>query len=428
MPPTSDLEAGVLAAIDDEQILRDLTDLVAIPSVDGTPAEAAAQRWCAERLEEIGLDVDLWEIDLREETSQPDFPGMEVERTEALGCVGVLGDPTSTPALALCGHTDVVPPGDLGLWPDRDPFTLRVDDDARAWGRGTCDMKAGLIAAIAAARALQRSGVTLVRPLAVHCVSGEEDGGLGAYATLRRGHRADTCVIAEPTAGTIIPANAGSLTFRLDVTGLATHGSTRSRGVSAIEKFEVVHRSLRDLEASRNIDRPALFAHLDLPWPLSVGTVRAGDWASTVPDQLTATGRYGVRTGETLDEATAAFEDAVSTACEGDPWLRDHPVKVTWDGGRFAPGELPDGHGLADVTSTAVADVLGDVPERLGGPYGSDLRHYAGADVATLQYGPGDVRFAHAVDEHVPLDEVFACARIYALTVLRSCGVASADA
>ncbi|MGH8826311.1 MAG: M20/M25/M40 family metallo-hydrolase, partial [Jiangellaceae bacterium] len=334
-------EAAVLDAIDDDEIVRDLAELVAVPSVDGAPGERAAQQWCADRLTELGLRVDCWEIDLDAAQHHPDYPGMEVERSVAtggaLGCVGVLGDEAVTPALALCGHTDVVPPGDPALWP-RDPFTMHVEDDGVAWGRGTCDMKAGLVAAIGAVAAVRRSGVELAAPLAVHCVSAEEDGGLGAFATLRRGHTASTCVIAEPTSGDIVRANAGSLTFRIEVPGRATHGSTRTRGVSAIEKFEVIHRALHDLEAARNAEKPDLFAHLDLPWPLSVGVVSAGDWASTVPDRLVAEGRYGVRPGESLEVAVAAFEAAVSRAAADDPWLADHPVRISWPGGRFAPG------------------------------------------------------------------------------------------
>ncbi len=416
-------ESAVLEAIDTDEIVRDLTDLVAIPSVDGAPAELDAQQWCVDRLRGLGLDVDDWEIDVAEAQRQPDFPGMEVDRASALGCVAMLAaDTGGTPALALYGHTDVVPPGDLDLWVDRDPFRMRIDGEGIAWGRGTCDMKSGLVAGIAAIAAVRRSGVSLARPLAVHAVSGEEDGGLGAYATLRRGHRADACINAEPTSDTIVTACAGALTFQLEVSGLATHGSARTHGVSAIEKFELVHRALRDLEARRNADVPALFEHLDLAWPLSVGTVSSGDWASTVPDRLVASGRYGVRIDETVPDAIAAFESAVAEACAADPWLSAHQVTVTWPGGMFAPGSLPDGHELLDSVRDAVRDVTGIAPSPFGGAYGSDLRHYARAGIPTLQYGPGSFRFAHAVDEHVALDDVFACARVYALMAVRACG------
>jgi len=324
------------------------------------------------------------------------------------------------PALALAGHTDVVPPGDVALWPGGDPFTMRVEGSTLR-GRGVCDMKGGIAAVLGAVSAVQRCGIELTRPLAVHLVSSEEDGGVGTFAMLRRGHRAEACVIAEPTSHAVIPANAGSLTFRLEVPGLATHGSTRSRGVSAIEKFEVVHRVLRDLEATRNAEVPRLFAHLDIAWPLSVGIVAAGDWASTVPDRLVAQGRYGVRPDETVADARHAFEAAVAAACAADPWLTEHPVGVSWPGGVFAPGALADGDPFLDEVRRAVVDAGALDPPVLGGPYGSDLRHYAAAGVATVQYGPGDVRHAHAIDEQVEIDDLVACARAYGLLILGRC-------
>ncbi len=416
----SEVERRVLAASDDERIVDDLRALVRIPSVDGTTAEGDVQAWCADRLSRLGLIVDNWRIDLPAVTAAPEFPGMEVARDQAWGCVGVLGG-DGTPGLILNGHVDVVPPGDLAQWPDGDPYSARISDGIM-WGRGTCDMKAGIAAFLGAVRAVVASGIELRKPLAVHTVVGEEDGGLGTFATLRRGHGGAACVIAEPTAGTVIPANAGSLTFRLEISGLASHGSTRTRGVSAIEKFEVVHAALIDLEAERNRAPHPLLEHLDLAYPLSIGMVRSGDWASTVPDLLVAEGRYGVRLGEPVEDALAALEQAVAAACEKDDWLRDHPVKVTWPGGVFASGLLPEGDPLLDDTLRAVVDAGAGAPEVRGGPYGSDLRQYTAAGVPTLQYGPGDVRYAHASDEHVALAEVLHCARVYALLAVRRCG------
>ena len=405
--------------IDSDEIVATLNDLVKIPSVDGTPAELDVQRWCGSHLHDLGLEVDCWDIDVAAAMRDDDFPGMEVERSAAIGCVGVLGPAGETPALALYGHTDVVPPGDPARWTG-DPFVLRVED-GWAWGRGTCDMKGGVAAILAAVQAVRRSDLPLRRPVAVHLVSAEEDGGLGAVATLRRGHTAEACISAEPTGGAVIPANAGSLTFRLEVAGLATHGSTRTRGVSAIDKFELVHTALRSLEADRNATSAPYFDHLDLPWPLSLGIVSSGDWASTVPDRLVAEGRYGVRIDETVADAITAFVAAVSGACESDPWLRDHPVQVTWPGGRFTPGRLAPDHPLLDLVSNEVEVRTGRRPAALGGPYGSDLRHYIAAGIPTVQYGPGDAQHAHASDEHVAVDELVTCARVYAGMILHAC-------
>ncbi len=159
-------------------------------------------------------------------------------------------------------------------------------------------MKAGVAANLAVAQALHRSGVRLERRLALHSVVSEEDGGLGAFATLRRGHAGEVAVITEPTSGRVVTANAGALTFRLEVPGRAAHGSTRLEGVSAIDAFFPVHVALRDLEARRNVDIDPLFSNTPLPYGISVGTVQAGSWASSVPDLLVAEGRMGVRLGE----------------------------------------------------------------------------------------------------------------------------------
>ena len=71
-----------------------------------------------------------------------------------------------------------------------------------------------------------------------------------------------------------------------------------TEGVSALEAFWPVHLALRELEARRNTDRHPLFGDNPLPYGISVGTVRSGDWASSVPDLLVAEGRMGVRLGE----------------------------------------------------------------------------------------------------------------------------------
>lgn len=419
--PQSVQESRALAAIDPRDILSDLRELVGIPSVGGTQGEHDAQHWCADKLAELGHRTDHWRIDLAELMTQEGFPGQEVDREAAYGCVGVSGD--GEPALVFSGHTDVVPPGDLDRWPDRDPYALRVVDGIAA-GRGSCDMKGGMAAIFGALRGIRAAGFAFRRPLAVHTLAAEEDGGLGAFATLRRGHRGSACVIAEPTGGTIVSANAGSLTFRIEVTGQATHGSTRYRGVNAVEKLSTLLPTLRELEARRNADPDPLVAHLEVPYPLSIGVVRAGDWASTVPDLAIAEGRYGVRIDEDIATAKADFVETLTRACAEDPWLAKHPLRVSWPGGIFASGRLPNGHPLLEQTTAAVEDAGSSRPEALGAPYGSDLRHYASAGIPTLHYGPGDVRYAHAHDEHVPVAELERAARAFALLAIRRCGIA----
>ncbi|SNS76786.1 acetylornithine deacetylase [Geodermatophilus pulveris] len=416
-------EARVLAAVDEVAAVALLRELVAVPSVGGSPAECEVQHLVADRLEQLGLVVDRWPIDLAAAATAPDAPGQEVRRTEAWGVVGTApAAEDGLPALVLSGHTDVVPAGDRSLWP-ADPFDPRVAGGA-VHGRGSCDMKAGVAAVLAALAAVRAAGVRLARPVAVHAVVGEEDGGLGAWATLRRGHRGEVCVIPEPTAGAVVTANAGALTFRLEVIGHAAHAAHRHRGVSAVELFERVHAGLRAFEAERQAGADPRFGGAPYPYGISIGRVQAGEWASSVPDRLVADGRYGVRLGEDVAAARAALEARLAALCTSDPWLADHPVRLTWTGGAFASGALPAGHPLLPAVQRAVGDTGVGVPPERAIPAGSDLRLYAAAGVPTLHYGPGDLQLAHGPQERVPIGELVTAARAFALLTLRTCGVA----
>lgn len=379
-----------------------LAELVRIPSVGGSQGEVLIQARLAGLMRSAGLEVDHWPLDLGGLTARPDFPGMEAPRTQAWGLVGRLPGTGGGRSLMFDCHVDVVPPGDLSAWTD-DPFSGKVDGD-RLFGRGSCDMKAGLAAAVTAVLSLRDA-----RPrgdVLIACVVGEEDGGLGTYALLDRGWRADACVIPEPTGLAVVPAAAGALTFRLRVPGRAAHAARRGTGVSAVEKFLPVFAALRSLEARRNASVDPLFDRWDLAYPIEVGTVVAGDWASSVPGELIAEGRIGVALDEPPGQARRALEEAVAAACAGDPWLAAHPVTVEWWGGQFLPARTGDEPFVKAVTAAAG----GDAPQ-WAAPYGSDLRLLTAAGIPTVQYGPGDVDLAHGPDEHVRLSEAREAAR-----------------
>jgi len=420
------LKANVLAYLDDHaaDIVHDLSAFVRVPSISGTDEENSVLAGLAGRIDAAGIESDHWPIPLAETFAAADFPGAEVERSEAWGLVGRIAGSGDGPSLMLNGHVDVVPPGDVLAWPREDPFDGAVGAD-RLHGRGSCDMKGGLIASVWAAQALVATNVRLRGELLLACVVGEEDGGLGTYATLRRGWRADACVIPEPTSLDLVPANGGALTFRLHLSGLAAHASRRSAGVSAIEKFWPVFAALRALERVRNVDADPLMARWDIPYPIEVGQVRSGDWSSSVPDRLVAEGRYGVCLDETPEAARRVFTDAIAAACAGDPWLRDHPVRVEWWGGQFAASRTAAASPILAEVATAHSFVSAHPQQRWGAPFGSDLRLMNDiGGVPTVHYGPGDVTLAHGPNESVPIAEVLTAARVLAVLAINHCGVA----
>jgi acetylornithine deacetylase len=422
MPDLTSAETRALDAVDEQWLVDRLCRLIEIPSVGGTAAECEIQHVLADWLDDLGCDVDRWAIDLSAAATEPGAPGQEVDRTEAWGVVGTSSaEEDGVPALVLSGHTDVVPPGDLALW-DGDPFVPRILDGA-VHGRGACDMKAGVVASLGALAAIRAAGVELVRPLAIHGVVGEEDGGLGAWATLRRGHLGELCVIPEPSANAVVTANAGALTFRLEVTGRAAHAAMREQGVSAVELFAHVHAGLQEFEAERQRGADPRFMAAPFPYGISIGRVHAGDWASSVPDRLVAEGRYGVRLGEPVAAAQEAFAARLTAICAAHPWLVEHPVRLTWTGGAFASGELPTGHPLLPAVRQAVTDAGGGLPPERAIAAGSDLRQYAAAGVPTLHYGPGDLNLAHGPSERVPVAELGTATRAFVLLALRTCGI-----
>ena len=421
---TVDWRARVLEQVDlDEQaMVQAAAALVRVPSVSGADAEHEVQADLARLLAHDGLEVDHWRLPLADLAAHPDFPGVEVHRTEAWGLVGRLPGRGDGATLLLEGHIDVVPPGDLDAWTEA-PFSGWVDGST-LHGRGACDMKAGVIAARWAVRALRASQVPLRGDVLLATVAGEEDGGLGSFGLLQRGWRADACVVPEPTSLDLVPACAGALTFRLRIRGLATHASRRTDGVSAVEKLGPVLAALRALEAERNAEVDPLLRRWAIAYPIELGTVQAGDWASTVPDLLVAEGRIGVALDEPLTAARSALESAMAEASTADPWLRAHPVEVEWWGGQFASGRLPRGSDLVERVGCAHGHTATTIPDVWDAPYGSDLRLLSGlGGIPTLHYGPGDAALAHAPNESVPLAEMATTARTLALLALDICGV-----
>ncbi len=413
--------ADALSSVTADRLVALVQDLVRIPSVTGSAAESEAQHLLAGWMRDAGLETDLWQVDLPAVTADPAFPGMEAPRDEAWGLAGSFGG-TDGPTLVLNGHVDVVPTGDLAAWTVA-PFGGAVRGD-RVYGRGTCDMKGGLACQLIAVAVLREAGVRLRGRVLLESVVGEEDGGLGTFATLRRGYVGDLAVVCEPTSTALVPACAGALTFRVTVPGLSAHASVRDQGVDAVDKYLLVHQALRRLEELRNRDPHPLMARYAIPYPLSVGVVRAGEWASSVPDLLVAEGRLGVALGEDPASARQQLEDCLAAVCADDPWLATHPVRVEWYGGQFAPGMLASSSPLLGLVSEAHAHLTGTTPEVYGAPYGSDLRLLTAGGVPTLHYGPGDVRHAHAPDESVPVDELVTVTRTLVLLAADVCGVA----
>ena len=151
---------------------------------------------------------------------------------------------------------------------------------------------------------IRASGIRLVRAV-VRGPLRRQRGGRRLWRVRHapeRGHTGDACIITDLTDQWHLGdrQRRRALTFRIEVPGQATHGSTRlSLVVSAVDAYVRIHECARSACETRrnNRSQDPLMADWPIPYPLSVGTLRAGDWASSVPYSPVAEGRLGVRLG-----------------------------------------------------------------------------------------------------------------------------------
>ncbi|XVH32980.1 M20/M25/M40 family metallo-hydrolase [Haloferacaceae archaeon DSL9] len=396
-----------------EQLLR-------FDTTDGN--EAAAQAWLRDRLDEFGFDTYEWTASAARLAEHPSFPdGLEQDEVAdrpSVGGVLEFGDPEAGSTLVMNGHFDVVP-AEPDQW-ENDPFEPTWDADReRLTARGAVDMKTGLAVCVAAALdvrdTVEAGECALDGRLVVEAVAGEEDGGVGAAAAALDNpypFDRDAAVIAEPTDLTPVIAVEGSLMARLHLTGRSSHAATSWVGESVLPHFERIRRAFEELEAERceGIRHP-LYEDYPIAWPVVVGRVEAGSWASSVPASLTAELRIGVAPGETVADVEAAFRDRLAAVVEDDDWLRTHPPRFERFSVQFEAAEIDSDEPIVGALQSAMtATGLAETTAR-GETYGADSRHYIEAGIPTVLFGPGTIDQAHYPDETIEWADVEAARR-----------------
>ena len=429
-------EAAVLAQIDAmrDEIVAAIQELVRIPSVtpkypglDVTPyvgGEGRCNEALAPHFADAGAQNDLWEEE----------PG----RANLVGVISGSGDGRS---LIFNGHIDTVPPGDPTTWMGGDPFSGRVDGD-RLYGLGAVDMKAGIVAATKAMAALRRCGVQLAGDVILESVVGEEtmDHEVGVSATVRRGYRADSAVVVEPTGfgapPTIAPCSAGVMQLTIDVPGKATHvmargsliwpgGAGEQFGVNAIDKGYLVYEALRQLEQTWGFTRThPLFApgHFNLGVNVMFGRPPGPPVPFIVPHICTLEVIVIYPPDVAAEEIRAEVEAHIGRACDQDPWLREHRPVLRWVH-HWPPYAQPGDHPICQTLMAAYAQAQGQPATLAGFPAVDDATWLERGGIPAISYGPGNVMMAHAVDEFVPISEVMDACKIYALAAMAWCGV-----
>jgi acetylornithine deacetylase len=401
-------------------------------SEDNSEFESEATRCLdliAAKLEVLGLEVERW-------SEPPRYPAL------AARLPGTGGGRS----LAINGHIDVVPVGDDSTW----TYPAWGGDvaDGKLWGRGACDMKAGVAAGVFAVQALVESGTELAGDLWLHFVADEEVVGWSTRRLVTRLPKVDAVIVAEPTELQIQPVEGGLVHMRIEIEGRESHAGNRYKsihaggrgpegGVNAIEKGILVAEALQRLERDWAIERshPLLPPGFNSIMPgMIVGGPGGGEDGKlnlianpgTSPNYCSLEYNIWYLPNEAFDEIRDEIEAFVGAIAQTDPWLREHPPRFTWKTRNvfFPPVDTPADHPIVTAVSHAVRSV-GRRVEIVGFTAASELAWYAEQGIPGVIFGPGSIAQAHSPDEYVELDQVRDAAKVMARTAAAWCGDSS---
>ncbi len=415
-------EKGVLKLIDERRdgIVEFLKRLLSFPSVTGEELEI--QRFIANKLKTLGLDVDMWEPDHEELKGHPAYVPVEQGYANRPNVVGTYKGTGKGKSLLFNGHVDVIPPGPLDSW-KHGPWEQDIAE-GRLYGRGASDMKSGLAAMTMALDALTRLNVELKGDVILEYTVDEEQSGNGTLACVMRGYQADAGICCETSSLHVQPACIGRIWFEILVRGKPAGIQRRWEGVNAIDKGYAITEAVSRLEKIR-IDelRHPLYPDNRSTLPCMVGVFQAGSFVSAFPDTCLLKGSIATLPGEDTDEVKKRFVEHILAFSKTDPWLRNQPPEVRFVGYCGDPAEIPPDHPIVATLSERFKDVVGQEPQITGRQGAADTRYLIKyGDTPTVIFGPGLTEQMHATNEWVNLDDVVTATKILALTIMDWCG------
>jgi acetylornithine deacetylase len=386
--------------------------------------EGGIQRWLAKTLEEWKFETRLFEPDNAKIASWPDYnPGHDYANRPNL--VAIARGTGGGRSLLFNGHVDTVPLDDLSKW-KHGPLSGEVEE-GRLYGRGACDMKAGVAAMLLAARYARAVYPDLRGDVLLESVVDEEGGGNGTLSCIEQGYTADAAIVTEPTDLQIFCASRGVYLLEIAVEGLSIHACFKWKGVNAVEKAMTIANGLLELETEWQVRRK----HPLLPSPtITLGQIEGGIGAAVVPGSCvmrydikylpTETGEGGRQIPVNGEDVKREVEERIARICRDDPWLSQHPPRLNWYLG-VMPHAIEPHCPLIDVISDACESVMGQ-KQISGMPSGADARHLQNnGKIQTIIFGPGRLENAHTIDECVDLESYFTSIKVLAETIVRWC-------
>jgi len=418
MHPFERITAEVDRATD--EIVKYTQDLVRIPTVNPPGDQyAACAAFIGDDLNRRGYDVEYIAAE-----GQPEH----TRRHPRVNVVGSRRGSGGGPVVHLNGHFDVVPAGDG--W-TLDPFAGTIRD-GRIYGRGVCDMKAGIAAAVFAMDAIARSGIELPGAVEISGTVDEESGGFAGVAYLARvgrlaAARTDFVIIPEPlNVDRICVGHRGVYWFELTARGRIAHGSMPFLGVSAIEGMNdvitAIQRDLKPKLAQRITAMPivpeqARHATINING-IDGGQAVDGIQTPCVADRCRAVFDRRFLLEERFEEVHGEIAELIQrTLGTVDYEVRDLMI--------VDPVRTPEGSPLVRALDRAIDRVLGTKPRLVASPGTYDHKHVARiAGVRhCVAYGPGELELAHQPDESCSIGDLLNATKVIALATLDLMGV-----
>ena len=328
----------------------------------------------------------------------------------------------AAPVILWDAHQDTVPVENMTI----EPF-VPVVRDGRMHGRGTCDVKGGMAAMVAALERLAAAAGERRATIVFSATVNEEFGFSGAKAVARLwagddeatvpndtaarllvGPRPTLAVVAEPTGLDLVVQHKGAIRWRIRVPGRACHSAFPEQGVNAI------YPAGRAILAIESLARELLARHPDHacgPPTLNLGTIRGGSGVNLVPDLVVLEVERRVLPEESAHEARAEVIARIAAACGDAGITHDEPFL--------------ESAGLADATRdpraapwverlSARARERGAAAAHTAARYGTNASVYTAAGVPSVVFGPGSIAQAHTADEWIDLADVGLAAEILA--------------
>ena len=448
------MERQLISCVDKNQktYIELLRRAVQIPSLTGE--EGIAQEFIADNLQDLGFSVESVEPDVEEifkkfpEVAQYPthwqhdliLPYETLPSWEALvasghqdvlnyknrpNVFGTLPGKGTGKSLLINGHIDTVTVEPRSEW-NYDPFGAYVDGD-RLYGRGSADMKGGIIAALCAVQTLVKCGAELNGDLKFSSVVNEEHSGNGTLSLICQGIQADAAIVCEPTGNDVFTATPGDVYWEVCLDGNPRSPGARWKdwnleGVSAIENLPPIIEGFLALEKAYNQKAADPLYSNNNAFSCVMGEISGGSYATVTAGQCSVKGcvYFGHGLGS-VNEVMQNIKHYIQEATNEHPWFKKNPPRVTFLHHRNSSKCNPQ-HAIIPTVLDSVRHVSGQLPKVFGSPYGSDMDMLINqARIPTVLLGPGSIAQAHKANEYVSIQEYLTCIKALALSIYHWC-------